>query len=290
MSKSSNDRVGQKISNYNLVRLIGHGGFADVYLGEHIYLKTLAAIKVLHIRATDTDQSDILNEARAIAQLEHPNIVRMLEYGIEDGYPFLIMSYASQGSLRHYYPKGTQLSVERVIAYAQQVAAALDYAHKNKLIHRDVKPENILMGQDNQVLLTDFGLVMMAQASHSQSSENLAGTVAYMAPEQLRGRPRFASDQYALGIVVYEWLCGKRPFTGSFPEVASQHMLEPPPSMCALNSAVTPEVEQVVFKALAKEPADRFESAREFAYALSRACNDLKCLQPRPNLLSLRNS
>ena len=264
MPKSSNDRVGQKISNYNLVRLIGRGGFADVYLGEHIYLKILAAIKVLHIRAADTDQSDILNEARAIAQLEHPNIVRLLEYGIEDGYPFLIMSYASQGSLRHYYPKGTQLSVERAIAYAQQVAAALDYAHKNKLIHRDVKPENILMGQDDQVLLTDFGLVVMAQASHSQSSENLAGTVAYMAPEQLRGRPRFASDQYALGIVVYEWLCGKRPFIGSFPEVASQHMLEPPPSMCALNSTLTPEVEQVVFKALAKEPADRFESAGEF--------------------------
>ncbi len=111
MPKSSNDRIGQKVSNYNLVRLIGRGGFADVYLGEHIYLKTLAAIKVLHIRAIDTDQSDILNEARAIAQLEHPNIVRLLEYGIEDDYPFLIMSYASQGSLRHYYPKGTQLSV-----------------------------------------------------------------------------------------------------------------------------------------------------------------------------------
>ena len=130
MPKSSNDRIGQKVSNYNLVRLIGRGGFADVYLGEHIYLKTLAAIKVLHIRAIDTDQSDILNEARAIAQLERPNIVRLLEYGIEDDYPFLIMSYASQGSLRHYYPKGTQLSVETVIAYAQQVAAALDYAHE----------------------------------------------------------------------------------------------------------------------------------------------------------------
>ena len=271
MAESSNDRVGQKISNYQLVRLIGHGGFADVYLGEHIYLKTLAAVKILHARTDAADQSDILNEARTIAQLEHPNIVRLFEYGIEDGYPFLVMSYAARGSLRNHYPKGSRLPIALVVNYVQQIASALDYAHKNRLIHRDVKPENMLIGQNEQLLLTDFGLVMMAPTSRSQSSDDLAGTVAYMAPEQLRGRPRFASDQYALGVVVYEWLCGRRPFTGSFGEIASQQMLELPPSLCALEPDLAPEVEQVVFRALAKNPSDRFASAGDFAHALSLA-------------------
>lgn len=271
MSENNNDRVGQKISSYQLMRLIGHGGFADVYLGEHVYLKTLAAVKILHVRADDADQPDILNEARAIAQLEHPNIVRLFEYGVDNGYPFLIMSYAARGSLRHHYPRGSRLPIARIVEYVQQVASALDYAHKNKLIHRDVKPENMLIGQNEQVLLTDFGLVMMAQTSRSQSSSDLAGTVAYMAPEQLRGRPRFASDQYALGVVVYEWLCGRRPFNGSFAEIASQQVMESPPPLCEMEPHLAPEIEQVVLKALAKNPADRFESVGDFARALSEA-------------------
>jgi serine/threonine protein kinase len=271
MSESTNDRVGQKISNYELLRLIGHGGFADVYLGEHVYLKTLAAVKILHARADDADQPDILNEARTIAQLEHPHIVRLFEYGVDDGYPFLIMSYAARGSLRNYYPRGSRLPTASVVEYTQQIASALDYAHQNKLIHRDVKPENMLIGQNEQLLLTDFGLVMMAQTSRSQSSGDLAGTVAYMAPEQLRGRPRFASDQYALGVVVYEWLCGRRPFNGSFAEIASQQVMESPPSLCELEPGLSPEIEQVVLRALAKNPADRFESVGDFARALSKA-------------------
>lgn len=271
MSENNNDRVGQNISNYRLARLIGHGGFADVYLGEHVYLKTLAAVKILHARANDAEQPDILNEARTIAQLEHPNIVRLFEFGVDDGYPFLIMSYAARGSLRNYYPKGSRLPAAQVIEYTQQIASALDYAHKNKLIHRDVKPENMLIGQNEQMLLSDFGLVMMAQTSRSQSSSDLAGTIAYMAPEQLRGRPRFASDQYALGVVVYEWLCGRRPFNGSFAEIASQQMMEAPPSLCEMEPGLAPEVEQVVLKALAKNPGDRFESVGEFARALRDA-------------------
>ena len=286
MSESSNSRVGQRVSNYNLVRLIGYGGFADVYLGEHIYLKTQAAVKILHIRTADADQSDILNEARTIAQLEHPHIVRMFEYGVEDGYPFLIMSYATKGSLRNLYPKGARLPIELVISYTQQIASALDFAHKNMLIHRDVKPENMLIGQNDQLLLTDFGLVMMAQTSRSQAADDLAGTVAYMAPEQLRGRPRFASDQYALGVVVYEWLCGKRPFIGSFAEIASQQMLESPPSLCEAVPDLTPEIEQVVFKALEKNPSHRFESVGDFAHTLVCAYNNLSCLPMHLSQLS----
>ncbi|GAC1503294.1 MAG: hypothetical protein NVS2B12_14090 [Ktedonobacteraceae bacterium] len=271
MSGSSNDRIGKRISNYKLIRLIGHGGFADVYLGEHIYLETLAAVKILHVRTDDADQPDILNEARTIAQLEHPNIVRLFEYGIEDGYPFLIMSYATNGSLRNHYPRGTRLPAELVVPYVQQMATALDYAHHNKLIHRDVKPENMLLGQNDQLLLTDFGLVMMAQTSRSQASDDLAGTIAYMAPEQLHGRPRFASDQYALGVVVYEWLCGQRPFNGSFAEIASQQVVASPPSLREIDPDLAPSVERAVLRALAKNPADRFSCVGEFARALSEA-------------------
>jgi serine/threonine protein kinase len=112
----------------------------------------------------------------------------------------------------------------------------------------------MLLGRSNEVLLSDFGLALIAQSSRSQDVQQVAGTITYMAPEQLQGKPRLASDQYALGIVVYEWLCGSPPFVGSFPEIASGHVLTPPPSLCEKISTLSPELEQVVLTALAKEP------------------------------------
>lgn len=265
------DCVGQQVGNYRLIELLGRGGFADVYLGEHIYLKTQAAIKVLRVQLSEAVMEDFLNEARTIARMEHPHIVRVFECGLTDHMPFLVMNYAPNGSLRQWYPRGSRLTLEQTLCYVQQVASALQYAHQQKLIHRDVKPENMLIGQNEQVLLSDFGLVMIAQSSSSLSTQEMAGTLPYMAPEQVQGKPRFASDQYALGIVAYEWLSGERPFNGTFIEVASQHVLTPPPSLCEKVPTLPIAVEQVIFRALAKDPAERFESVQAFAIALVEA-------------------
>jgi eukaryotic-like serine/threonine-protein kinase len=265
------DRIGQQLGNYRLLRQIGQGGFADVYLGEHIHLGTQAAVKVLHTQVASEDIESFRSEARTIAQLEHPNIVRVLEFGLENGIPFLVMSYAPNGNLRQRHEKGISLPISTIVSYSRQVASALQYAHNGKLIHRDVKPENMLVGRHNEILLSDFGIALIAQSTSSQSKKDVTGTFHYMAPEQLRGRPRPASDQYALGIVVYEWLCGYRPFNGSFAEIAAQHMFAPPPSLRGKNSMIPPDIEQVVMMALAKEPQHRFASVQAFATALEQA-------------------
>src|SRR6266566_2171492 len=265
------DRVGQQLGNYRLLRPIGQGGFADVYLGEHVYLNTQAAIKVLQMRLSDEDKRSFLEEARTIAHLKHPQIVRILEYDVAEGIPFLIMEYASNGTLRQLYPKGTILPPMVVGSYVKQIAAALQYAHNQKLIHRDVKPENMLLSHQNSVLLSDFGLAIIVQSSRDRL-QSVAGTVTYMAPEQLQGRPCPASDQYALAVVVYEWLSGERLFQGSFLEVASQHVLVPPPSLRQKVPAIPPAVELVVQKALAKSPEQRFASVVEFANAFEQVC------------------
>src|SRR5205085_729353 len=236
------DHTGQQFGNYRLIRLLRRGGFAEVYLGEHIHLGTQAAIKVLHTQLTQADMEQFRTEARTIAHLEHPNIVRVLEFGMQDSTPFLVMSYAPLGTLRDRHPKGTQVSLIDILAYVKQVAAALQYAHNAQLIHRDIKPENLLLGGNNEVLLSDFGLALIAQSSF-QTME-MAGTVPYAAPEQLLGKPRKASDQYSLGIVVYEWLSGNCPFHGSVFEVATQHMHAPPPSLHEHNPLIPPAVEE----------------------------------------------
>src|SRR5947208_7579143 len=265
------DRVGQQLGNYRLSRLIGHGGFAEVYLGEHIHLNTQAAIKVLQIRLTGSNLEEFRNEARTIASLVHPYIVRVLDFGVEDGIPLLVMDYAPNGTLRQRHPRGVPPPPLSIVPYVEQAAAALQYAHDRRLIHRDVKPENMLVGRNEDVLLSDFGLVMIAQSTSSQTTKEMAGTLPYMAPEQINGKPRPASDQYALGILIYEWLSGERPFQGSFVEIATQHLLAPPPPLREKVPGIAPALEQVVLKALAKDPHQRFANMQEFASAFEQA-------------------
>lgn len=264
-------RVGQQLGNYRLLRLLGQGGFSDVYLGEHLHLKTLAAIKVLQMRLLASMMEQFRTEAQAIASLVHPHIVRILDFGLTDGVPFLIMDYAPNGTLRDQYPKGTRLPLATIVSYVIQIADALQYAHENKLIHRDIKPENMLLGLHDTLLLSDFGLVLVAQSSESRSTKEIAGTVPYMAPEQIQGKPRAASDQYALGVVVYEWLSGTRPFEGSVFEIYGQHLHMTPPSFHEKGVAISSAVEDVVLKALAKDPRERFTSVAAFATALEHA-------------------
>ncbi len=161
-----------------------------------------------------------------------------------------------------------------VLPYVQHVADALGYAHEQHLVHRDVKPENLLLGKQQQVLLADFGVAIVAHSSRSATGQHIAGTVAYMAPEQLQGKPRPASDQYALAVVVYEWLTGTRPFQGSYAEVAMQHVLTPPPPLRTHKATISPATEEAVLTALAKDPQERFATVRAFANALVQASQD----------------
>src|SRR5437660_4544005 len=179
-------------------------------------------------------------------------------------------------TLRQRHTRGTHLPPSTVLEYVKQVANALQYAHEQKLIHRDIKPENMLLGQRNEVLLSDFGIAFIAQSSHYQGTRDVVGTVAYMAPEQIQGKPRPASDQYALGIVVYEWLCGTRPFNGTFTEIAVQHTIVPPPPLREKIPTLPRDAEEVVLMALAKDPQQRFASIQAFANAFEHACQIIK--------------
>src|SRR5215471_66683 len=154
-------RLGQQLGNYRLLRLLGEGGQASVYLGEHIYLKSQGAIKVRKAVMAEKEQTVFLQEAQTLVRLAHPHIVRVLDFAVQDGVPFLVMEYAPHGTLRQRHPKGTRLPVEVILPYVKQVASALQYTHDQGLIHRDVKPGNMLLNSQDQVLLSDFGLVML---------------------------------------------------------------------------------------------------------------------------------
>ncbi len=271
MINEHQDKIGKQVGNYRLLRLLGQGGFAEVYLGEHIYLSTQAAIKILHTYLDQEGVELFRKEAQIIAHLVHPHIVRVLDFDVEEGVPFLVMDYARNGTLRQRYPKGSIVPPQSVISYTQQIASALQYAHDHRLVHRDIKPENILLDQNDQILLSDFGIALL-QSSLSQSTDKaVTGTMAYMAPEQIQGKPRPASDQYALAAVVYEWISGERPFTGSYIEIMTQHLTTEPPALAARGIAAPEAVEKVLDKALAKDPAQRFARVQDFADALSKA-------------------
>jgi serine/threonine protein kinase/ABC-type branched-subunit amino acid transport system substrate-binding protein len=271
------------LGNYRLVRLVGRGGFASVYLGEHQYLKRLAAIKLLRTVLDEPDRVRFLIEAKLLANLSHPHIVRVLEFAVArrrmvtqnsvtiDNIPFLVMDYVASGSLRTIYPTGTCLSLDTVVAYTKQAAEALQYAHDRHVIHRDIKPENLLLNDQQEVMLSDFGLALFAPRPGFLSQQEMAGTVPYTAPEQLRGKPVFASDQYSLAIVVYEWLCGHIPFQGTDIEIMMSHFSSTPPSLCRQNASIPHAVEEVIMKALAKDPERRYETVQAFAQALEYA-------------------
>jgi len=263
--------VGQQFGNYRLVRLLGRGGFAEVYLGEQIYLRSQAAIKVLTAPLAPEGAYGFLNEARTLVRLAHPHIIRLLDYGIKEHTPFLVMDYAPGGTLRERHPRGQQPPLSTVVEYVKQVADALQYAHNERLIHRDVKPANLLLNRHDEILLSDFGIAVLAHSSRSQRTEEIVGTISYMAPEQLQGKPCKASDQYALGVIAYEWLTGNRPFSGSFAEIAAKHCLTEPPSLKAARSGIPDAVEAVVLRALAKRPEQRFARMQAFAAAFERA-------------------
>ncbi len=268
------NRVGEQFGNYRLVQLLGRGSFAEVYLGQHRRLQRPAALKVLHTMLSEREIDDFQREAQIIAGLDHPNIVRILDFDVQRGVPFLVMDYLPNGTLRQRHPRGERVELATVVSYVQQVAAALQYAHDQRLIHRDIKPENMLIGKRGEIVLNDFGIAAMVQSTASLKEQRVGGTVSYMAPEQIQAQARAASDQYALGIVVYEWLSGERPFEGSAVEIFAKHLMTPPTPLRQKVPTLPVVVEQVILTALAKDPHQRFQSVHAFAEALGQASSD----------------
>src|SRR3989442_11854509 len=263
------ERMGERLGNYRLVRLLGSGGFADVYLAEQIYLNTLAAIKVLNTHLTPETMGNFLTEARQLSQLDHPHILRVLDFGLAQDRPYLVMDYAPGGTLRERHPRGSRVPLQAIVSYVTDVAPALQYAHDQGLIHGDLKPENLLLGKQERVLLSDFGIALLVPTTNSLPVPHMYGTLIYMAPEHIRGVPSLQSDQYALAVMMYEWLSGQPPFQGSAAELLSQHLFATPTLLREQYPEIHLAVEPVVLKAQSKDPKIRLLDVLRFADALA---------------------
>jgi serine/threonine protein kinase len=265
-------QVGQIWGNYQLKRFITKGGFGWVFAAEHKWLKSQVAVKILDTNPyrLQKDIEQFLAEAQKLQAMRHPNIVEVRDFGIAHNIPYLVMPLYKTSLVS---TRGHILSLATIIGYVKQIASALHYVHQHQIVHRDLKPENFLLGNDGEIILSDFGI---ATVTHSvRSDQEYAGTAPYMPPEQWGAKAVRASDQYALAIVVYQWLCGELPFRGTTLEIMGQHIHTLPPSLREKNPAIEEKVEEVVMKALAKDPTQRFPTVLAFAEALERAMSQI---------------
>ena len=265
-------RVGQQVGEYRLLHQLGQGSFGIVYQAEHIHDGSQVAVKLLQLQLTRyEDLKGFLTEARTM-RFQHPYIVSLLDFGLSHEHiPYLVMEYAVGGSLRDQYPSGLPLPLPTVSRYICQLASALQYAHDRHVIHRDIKPQNILLRADGTLLLSDFGMAEAMEQNSQGNRQRRAGTPAYMAPEQSQGKPQPASDQYALAVLTYEWLAGRLPFQGSPQEVMERHRFDTPPPLQQFRPELPPQVTHVISRALAKRPEQRFSSVEQFEQALQIA-------------------
>jgi tetratricopeptide (TPR) repeat protein/tRNA A-37 threonylcarbamoyl transferase component Bud32 len=266
--------IGQTLGGYRILEQIGRGGMATVYKAFQPSLDRNVAIKVLPAYYAEQDETFLKRfriEARAVARLRHPNILMVHDYGEQDGITFIAMEYVEAGTLTERL--GRPMPLPEVEVLLRQVAAALEYAHEQGIIHRDVKPSNILLPKPDWPLLTDFGLAKIVGGAQLTQTGTIAGTPAYMSPEQGRGEKLdHRTDLYSLGIVLYEMATGLVPFKAETPmAVIVKHITEPLPLPRAINPDLSEAVERVILKALAKDPADRFAQAGEMAQAFSAA-------------------
>ena len=251
---------------YRLERKLGGGGMADVWLAEDQELGRKVAIKMLHDRyANDTQFVErFRREATHAAGLSHPNVVSIFDRGEAGGSYFIVMEYVEGRTLKELIVTRGPCPVPVAISYVRQVLAALRYAHRNGIVHRDIKPHNVLVDHEGRVKVADFGI---ARAGSSQMTEagSIIGTAQYLSPEQARGAPvDESSDLYSTGILLFELLTGKVPFTGETPvEIAMKHLSQVPPAPSSIRSEIPHDLDLVVLRALAKEPADRYRSAKE---------------------------
>jgi hypothetical protein len=269
------DLTGQTLGQYRIVAPLGKGGMATVFRAYQPSLDRYVAVKVLPpYYAHEPGFSERFSrEARAVARLEHPHILPIYDFGQEGDYTYLVIKYVPAGTLKDLLAAG-RLPLEQTVEIVSQVAAALDYAHRHGIIHRDVKPSNVLMDRGEWALLMDFGLAKMVEGSKQLTASGVGvGTPAYMAPEQGRGEQVDGrADVYALGIVLFEMVTGQVPFDAETPmAVVLKHITDPLPMPRTLEPSLPEGVERVILKALAKSPADRYATAGELADALKRA-------------------
>jgi eukaryotic-like serine/threonine-protein kinase len=268
---------------YELRGLLGRGGMADVELGYDTQLDRMVAVKILHGRYANDDSfvQRFRREAQAAASLNHPNVVGVYDTGESDGRPFIVMEYVDGRSLKELLATEKVLP-ERAAEIAGEVALGLHYANQRGLVHRDIKPGNIMLNNEGQVKVTDFGIARAVNAETMTQTAAVFGTAAYVAPEQAQGgRVDGRTDIYALGCVLYEMLTGRQPFQAdSAVALAYQHVSANPTPPSQINPEVPPALEAVVLRAMAKNPDDRYADGREMHADLQRAVAGLPVAAP----------
>jgi serine/threonine protein kinase len=284
---SASDLVGKSLGRYDILKQLGKGGMATVYKAYDTRLETDVAVKVIRTEnilpsALEQSRKRFEREAKVLARLNHPNIVRVTDYGEYKGKPYLVMPYFPSGTLKQ--KMGKPMPWREAIQILLPIAEALDYAHSQNMIHRDVKPSNILLTQRGQPMLTDFGIakILNLEDTNELTGTNVAiGTPEYMAPEQASAKTvDHRADIYSLGIVFYEMVTGRKPFMADTPmAVLIKHATEALPRPKQFAPDLPDEVEKVLFAALAKQPQHRFQSMDEFAVALKRSL-EIKAAAP----------
>ena len=271
--------IGELIAGrYELHELVGSGGMSNVFRAHDRLLERSVAIKVLHEHySADEDYVErFRREARSVAQLAHPNIVTVIDRGEEDGRQYIVFEYVEGENLKGLLSHGA-LPVDEALRYALQIAGALDFAHKRGLVHRDVKPQNVLLTEEGEPKVTDFGIARSVDVKSVTESGTVVGTSDYIAPEQARGEQvDQRTDIYSLGVVLYELLTGEVPYSGdNFVAVAMQHLHEPVPSVLDRRRGVPVRLDLAVQRAMAKDPADRFESMEQLIAELDLCFGEL---------------
>ena len=269
------DLTGKQFGSYQIVAPLGEGGMAAVYKAYQPSTDRYVALKILprHFASDPQFVARFEQEAKVLAQLQHPHILPVFDYGQADGYAYIVMPFLQSGDLTDLL-KGQPLSLDLVCRIISQIGDALDYAHSRGLVHRDVKPSNVLLDERGNCLLTDFGLAKILESSSKLTATGgILGTPAYMSPEQgLAEKVDGRSDIYSLGIVLYELTTGRVPYQAETPmAVVIKHMNDPLPPPRRVNPALPETVERIILKALAKQPEDRFATAGEMAQALQAA-------------------
>ena len=263
---------GSTLGRYELWRRVAQGGMAEIYLGYDRLVRRQVAVKVLYGR----DEAFIRRferEAQAVGALTHDHILPLYDFGQQDPWYYLVMPYVKGGNLRNYLQKRKRFTLEEAGSFLDQVACALQCAHDNGVVHRDVKPSNILLRKDGYAYLVDFGLAKAIMAADSLTNAGtIVGTPEYMAPEQSNGLSDHRSDIYSLGIILYQMLTGQLPFTAESPVAVSlKHIQMMPTPPHELNNEITPDIEAVILKAIAKDPLERFQDARALSLAYWKA-------------------